>query len=50
MEPAKKIPLTMITGNKKKLEEFVALMGEDLAAHYNISSAAIDCNTTRLTQ
>jgi hypothetical protein len=26
----KKIPLTFITGNKKKLEEFVAIVGESL--------------------
>ena len=28
---AKKIPLTFITGNKKKLEEFTAIMGEELS-------------------
>ena len=47
MEPIKKIPLTMITGNKKKLEEFIVLMGEDLAGHYAVSNMAIDCTSSK---
>jgi hypothetical protein len=28
---AKKIPLKFVTGNKKKLEEFIAIMGDSLS-------------------
>eukprot|EP00347_Sterkiella_histriomuscorum_P006600 403352150 len=42
MEAKKKIPITLITGNKKKLEEFMAIMSEDLAAAYDVRSMAID--------
>jgi hypothetical protein len=42
METGKKIPLTFITGNKKKLEEFLTIMSEDLAAHYSVTNKEID--------
>lgn len=44
MESAKKIPLTFITGNKKKLEEFLAIMSDELAHYYTVNSTEIDCN------
>ena len=40
---AKRIPLTLITGNKKKLEEFLAIFSEELASHYIVNSKEIDC-------
>lgn len=43
MEARKKIPLTFITGNKKKLEEFLSIMSEDLASQYSVTSREIDC-------
>ena len=43
MEAKKKIPITFITGNKKKLEEFLSIMSEDLAAQYTVTSKEIDC-------
>jgi hypothetical protein len=48
MEPGKKIPLTFITGNKKKLEEFLTIMSEDLAAHYSVTNKEIDRKLTTL--
>jgi len=48
-ESVSKISLTMITGNKKKLEEFIALIGKDLAAKYNVSDQEIDCIFTPFT-
>lgn len=39
---AKKIPLTFITGNKKKLEEFMAIMSDELAHYYTVNSREID--------
>jgi hypothetical protein len=44
MEAARKrIPLTLITGNKKKLEEFMSIMSEDLASKFQVTSKEIDC-------
>ena len=42
MESVKKIPLTFITGNKKKLEEFLQIMTGDLAQAYTVTNKAID--------
>ena len=39
----KKIPLTFITGNKKKLEEFSSIMKDDLATHYIVDNMDFDC-------
>ena len=45
MEAARKrVPLTLITGNKKKLEEFMSIMSEDLASKFIVNSKEIDCN------
>jgi inosine/xanthosine triphosphate pyrophosphatase family protein len=44
MEPLKKIPITFITGNKKKLEEFLAIMSDELAHYYTVDSKEIDRN------
>ena len=38
----KKIPLTFITGNKGKLEEFMSIMGEELSSHYTIGNVNFD--------
>jgi inosine/xanthosine triphosphate pyrophosphatase family protein len=38
-----KIPLTFITGNKKKLEEFMSIMGKELENSYDVKSMSIDC-------
>ena len=38
----KKKTITIITGNKGKLAEFLALVGEEVNAKYNIVSKAID--------
>ncbi len=43
MEAKKKIPLTFITGNKKKLEEFIAIMSDELSNYYTVDSKEIDC-------
>ncbi len=43
MEAKKKIPLTFITGNKKKLEEFIAIMSDELSNYYTVNSKEIDC-------
>ena len=43
MESKVPIPLTFITGNKKKLEEFMSIMdGSELQSHYSVISKAID--------
>lgn len=39
---SKKIVLTMITGNKKKLEEFLSIMSDELAHHYTVVNKEID--------
>ena len=39
----KKIPLTFITGNKKKLEEFLSIMSAELEANYNVTSIGLEC-------
>ncbi|CDW88015.1 inosine triphosphate pyrophosphatase-like [Stylonychia lemnae] len=39
----KRIPLTFITGNKKKLEEFMSIMSEDLASKFIVNTKEIDC-------
>jgi len=39
----KRVPLTLITGNKKKLEEFMSIMSEDLASKFIVNSKEIDC-------
>lgn len=44
MEAKKKIPLTFITGNKKKLEEFIAIMSDELSHYYTVDSKEIDCS------
>lgn len=41
---SKKIALTMITGNKKKLEEFLTIMSDELAHAYVVSNKEIDRN------
>ena len=49
--PAKKTPakpaanrfkITMITGNKKKLEEFMTIMSDDLRENFNITNQSLD--------
>jgi inosine/xanthosine triphosphate pyrophosphatase family protein len=42
MEGKKKIPLTFITGNKKKLEEFLAIMSDELGQYYEVTNKEID--------
>lgn len=37
-----KVPITFITGNAKKLEEFMSIMTGDLNDAYNITNMAID--------
>jgi inosine triphosphate pyrophosphatase len=39
---AKKFPITFITGNKKKLEEFMSIMTGPLIDSYDITNKAID--------
>ena len=39
---ARKVPITFITGNAKKLEEFKQIMVGDLAQAYSISNKALD--------
>jgi hypothetical protein len=34
----KRIPITFITGNKKKLEEFLQIMTGDLMEHYDVTN------------
>lgn len=48
MEAKKKIPLTFITGNKKKLEEFIAIMSDELAQYYSVTSKSIECTIVRV--
>jgi hypothetical protein len=43
MQKTSKIPLTFITGNKKKLEEFMQIMGKELEGSYDMKSMSIDC-------
>jgi hypothetical protein len=38
----KKIPLTFITGNKKKLEEFLSIMSADLDANYTVTNIGLE--------
>ena len=38
----KKFPITFITGNKKKLEEFLSIMTGKLASHYDVSNLKLD--------
>lgn len=43
MESDTKTHLTFVTGNKKKLEEFMSIMdGTDLAKHYSVSNMEIN--------
>ena len=42
MVELKRIPLTFITGNKKKLEEFLSIMGDELGHLYNINNINLD--------
>jgi len=42
MESKKRIPLVFITGNKKKLEEFLSQMETDILEHYNITNVSLD--------
>ena len=39
---SKKVPITFITGNLKKLEEFKSIMTDDLSKKYDISNKSID--------
>ena len=39
---AKRVPITFITGNKKKLEEFLQIMTGPLALNYDIRNKALD--------
>jgi len=39
---SKKVPITFITGNAKKLEEFMQIMTGDLAEQYAISNMGLD--------
>jgi hypothetical protein len=39
---SKRFPITFITGNKKKLEEFMSIMTGHLTEKYNISNLALD--------
>ncbi len=38
----KKVPITLITGNAKKLEEFLQIMTGDLAESYAIGNMGLD--------
>ena len=38
----KKVPITFITGNKKKLEEFLQIMQGELGQGYDINNMALD--------
>ena len=38
----KKVPITFITGNKKKLEEFLQIMTGELGQGYDIGNMALD--------
>jgi len=38
----KRVPITLITGNKKKLEEFMQIMVGPIAERYHIDSKALD--------
>ena len=38
----KKTPITFITGNKKKLEEFMSIMTGDLLLKYSIDNRSMD--------
>ena len=42
MAQARKVPITFITGNAKKLEEFMSIMTGQLAEQYAISNQGID--------
>ena len=43
MESGNKIPLTFITGNKKKLEEFMSIIvGSPLEAKYEVTNQTLD--------
>lgn len=48
MEVKKKIPITFITGNKKKLEEFLAIMSDELNHYYEVTNKEIDCKENNL--
>ncbi len=42
MDTTKRFPITFITGNKKKLEEFMSIMTGQLTNIYSITNTAID--------
>ncbi len=42
MQTAKRFPITFITGNKKKLEEFLSIMTGPLHESYDITNVALD--------
>jgi inosine/xanthosine triphosphate pyrophosphatase family protein len=42
MNQTKKFPITFITGNKKKLEEFKSIMTGQMAEAYDISNMTLD--------
>ncbi len=37
-----KFPITFITGNKKKLEEFLSIMSTDIMQSFEITNKAVD--------
>ena len=39
---SRKVPITFITGNAKKLEEFMSIMTDDLSEAFAISNIALD--------
>ena len=42
VQAARKVPITFITGNAKKLEEFMQIMTGELAESFNISNLGLD--------
>jgi inosine triphosphate pyrophosphatase len=42
VEAGKKIPITFITGNKGKLQEFIKIIGSDLQEKYEVGNMKID--------
>ena len=42
MQANKRFPITFITGNKKKLAEFLSIMTDHLESSYNITNIALE--------
>jgi inosine/xanthosine triphosphate pyrophosphatase family protein len=40
-----KVRLTFITGNKKKLEEFLSIMSDEMSHIYDVTNKEIDCKS-----